>query len=192
MRVELPRRALVQALICASSVPLRTAAIDDSCGGASSYVVDTANYLPADELSRLERILQKGQEQTGVAIRVLTRSRASDEWTYDPASVKCKLGIDAAVRDNSIVLTADRGIQGALEAGSSFLNFQVGRNIGVNLPDVFFARLRQEYGRRSFVEARGEAASVVTAVELILTCLRSEEGFCTTVPPACLSKGCIT
>ena len=192
MRVELPRRGLMHAaLLCISSTPLYTGAMDDTaCGGA--LVLDTANYLPADDLARLERILKKGQEQTGISIRVLTRSRASEEWTYDANSIRCKLGIDAANRDSSIILTADRGISGALEAGSSFLSFQIGRSLQVPLPDVFFARLVQEYGRRKFVEARGEAASIVTAVEIILTCLRSEEGFCTSVPPPCLTRGCIT
>ena len=73
---------------------------------------------------------------------------------------------------------------GDWEAGSAFLSFQVGQNVLLNLPEFYFGRLVQEYGRRSFVEARGEAASIVNAVELILTCLRSEEGFCTSVPPA--------
>ena len=60
----------------------------------------------------------------------------------------------------------------------------VGNSVKFALPDVFFGRLKQEYGRSKFVEARGEAASVITAVELILTCLRSEEGYCVTVPSA--------
>ena len=126
-------------------------------------------------------VLQKGEEQTGVHIRVLTRSRSSDESTYDPRAIKSWLGPDAG---NNLLVLADRGIPGALESGSAYLTFSVGQNIQLALPDVFFARLKQEYGRRSFVEARGEAASIIVACELILTCLRSEEGYCTTVPPA--------
>ena len=116
---------------------------------------------------------------------VLTRTRSSEDWAFDPRAVRCRLGLDdASARASSILLVGDRGIAGALEAGSAFLSFEVGDNVKVSLPDVFFARLRQEYGRRSFVEPRGEAAAIVVACELILTCLRSEEGFCTSVPPA--------
>ena len=150
---------------------------------------DEANYLPAAELERLERIIAKGESQTGVKIRVLTRTRLSAEWTYDPGELRCALGLGSgAVRESAIVLVADRGIPGALEAGSAFLSFQVGRNVRLSLPDIFFSRLVQEYGRRSFVEKRGEAQSIVTAVELILTCLRNEEGYCTDVPPASMSS----
>ena len=82
------------------------------------------------------------------------------------------------------VLIADRGPPGALEAGSSFLTFDVGTGVNFVLPDIFWQRLQREYGKQRFVEARGEAASIIVACELILTCLRSEEGYCTTVPPA--------
>jgi hypothetical protein len=168
--------------------PLRVGAICEPLAleADDAIVADTAGYLPAVERTRLVRILRKGEAQTGVKIRVLTRSRAASEssaWAYEPSAARCRLGVAAAPAD-SILIVGDRGIAGALEAGSAFLTFEVGGNVRVSLPDIFFARLRQEYGRRSFVEARGEAASLIVAVELILTCLRSEEGFCTNVPPA--------
>ena len=177
------------ALLCAAttspSLPAR-ATDDAACASAAvqpALVADTASYLSASDLTRLERILAKGQNQTGVQLRVLTRSRASKEWTYDLSAVRCRLGITSP--SQSLLIVGDRGIQGALDAGSAFLTFPlVGNGVKLALPDVFFARLKQEYGRKSFVDLHGEAASLVTAVELILTCLRSEEGFCTTVPPA--------
>lgn len=146
-------------------------------------VLDTAGYLDAPELERLERILRKGEEQTGCAIRVLTRNRLSADWTRDTKAVRCAFDV-AATRD-SVLIVADRGIAGALEAGASFLSFDVaGPNVRLALPPSYWARLVQEYGRQSYVSKRGEAASIVTSCELILTCLRSEEGFCTTVPAA--------
>ena len=181
------RAALHAALLCASSAPLRAVEDGASCvadvAADDAIVADTAEFLPEKERTRLVRILRTGEQQTGVKLRVLTRSRASDDWTYDPRAIRCRLGLEAA-RGNQILMVADRGIPGALEAGSAFLSFQVGQNVLLNLPEFYFGRLVQEYGRRSFVEARGEAASIVNAVELILTCLRSEEGFCTSVPPA--------
>ena len=152
---------------------------------------DSANFLPDAERARLVRIIGKGEAQTGARLRVITRARAAaDERPYDPAVVRCWTGGEsAATRDNTLLIVADRGIPGALEAGSALLSFQVGQNLKLNLPEIFFSRLVQEYGRRSFVEKRGEAASIVIAVELILTCLRSEEGFCTTVPSASSTQG---
>ena len=189
----LTRRGLWMALLYAStSRPLLAAddATAAACGRATGsdgadIVYDAAGYLSSAEYTRLVRIIRLGEEQTGVRIRVLTRTRLSDEWTFDPPAVRCQLGIAAGDRDNTVLLVGDRGIAGALEAGSTFLSFQqVGTNVRLSLPDVWFARLKQEYGRRSFIEKFGEGASLIVAVELMLTCLRNEEGYCTAVPPA--------
>ena len=195
------RRALVHASLMLAAVldrPLPMAALEklpaaaaDSCAeipaapaaaeDGDDFILDAAGYLPAAERERLVRIMRKGEAQTGVRIRVVTRSRAPGaEWAYDPKTVRCRLGIENPIaRADSLLIVGDRGIAGALEAGSAFLSFDVGSNLQLSLDPTFFGRLRQEYGRRSFVEARGEAASVTIAVELILTCLRSEAGFCT-------------
>ena len=204
--MQLSRRAAFHAaLLCASTTsvpPLFAAdsiapdtpaplAADAPIDTGEDVVRDLAHYLPADEKERLIRILRKGEQQTGVRLRVLSRSRASPEWAFEPREVRSRLGIDAPSRPDSLLLIADRGLEGALEAGSAFLSFEVGDNLGAALPPVFFGRLRQEYGRQKFISARGEAASIVTACELILSCLRSEDGFCTSVPPPCLSKACV-
>ena len=133
-------------------------------------------------MSRLE-------ETSGFSVRVLTRDRRSAEWTREStiSVLACKLGVARGQLASSVIIVADRGIEGALEAGSSFLTFPVvGDNVQLYLPPVFWARLQREYGRRAFVENRGEAASIVTACELVITCLNSEDG-CIAVPPATAS-----
>ena len=67
--------------------------------------------------------------------------------------------------------------------GGSFLRYEVGDNVRMQMPDAFWGRLQREYGRIRYVESRGEAAAVVTSCELIITCLRDEQG-CTDVPDA--------
>ena len=59
--------------------------------------------------------------------------------------------------------------------GGSFLRYEVGDNVRMQMPDAFWGRLQREYGRIRYVQSRGEAAAVVTSCELIITCLRDTE-----------------
>ena len=179
------RRAAALALATGCAAP-RAAVADTSCGPAGRAVLDVKGVLAASDLERLETILGKLEKETGYRIRVLTRARNSAEWTQSRSDVRCALGVSAArggIDPSAVIVTADRGIKGALENGASYLTFDIGDSVRLALPDIFWSRLQREYGKRSFVEARGEAASVVTSCELILSCLRNEE-FCTGVPSA--------
>lgn len=153
--------------------------------------MDTAGYLrDAGDRERLERILSRLEDTSGFYVRVLTRDRKSEEWTREStvSALACRFGLTSRQRSSSVIIVADRGIEGALQAGSSFLTFPViGDNVQLYLPPVFWARLQREYGRRAFVESRGEAASIVTTCELIITCLNNDEDGCTSVPPASAS-----
>ena len=148
--------------------------------GAVPAVLDLAGYLDDAEVQRLTRIISRLEEVTSFRLRVLTRDRASPDWARDSRAIQCVFDLSG----NSILMTADRGIAGALEAGSAFLSFDVGPDARLALPDVFVSRLVNEYARRPFVAKRGEAASIVVASEIIITCLRSEDGFCLRVPRA--------
>jgi hypothetical protein len=163
-------------------------------GSQSRRVVDPAGFLPLQDYERLERILEKLELDTGYAVRVLSRSRRmlsdgagdyTDARQVSPVlTLRSTFNVTAAQQQQAILIVADRGIPGALEAGSSFLSFPyVGESARLALPDVFWGRLQREYGRRAFVAVRGEAASIVVTCELILSCLRNEE-FCTAVPSA--------
>ena len=97
------RAALHAALLCASSAPLRAVEDGASCvadvAADDAIVADTAEFLPEKERTRLVRILRTGEQQTGVKLRVLTRSRASDDWAYDPRAIRCRLGLEAVGLD---------------------------------------------------------------------------------------------
>ena len=168
------------------------AAADVLCGeedAGARPVLDTKRVPASAELERLERILRAVEADTGFRVRVLTRERNSAEWTRSRTATRCALGVASAggqMDPRAVVLIADRGIPGALENGSSYLTFDIGDAVRFVLPDVFWARLQREYGKRTFVEARGEAASVIVSCELVISCLRNEE-YCTGVPPAASS-----
>ena len=62
------------------------------------------------------------------------------------------------------------------------LNFNVGDGIKFALPNVFWTRLSGKYGNTFFVRENGMDLAVTNAIEAIVTCLRSEDGFCTAPP----------
>ena len=176
--------------------PGMPAAASSLCSDSPQRIVDSAGFLDDAQRSRLDRILLKLEEDTGFALRVLSRSRTrrgddddDESWyTLKPTAIlRCGFGLSGSGQ-NAMLIVADRGIAGALDAGSSFLTFPfVGDQANFALPDVFWKRLQREYGRKAFIDSRGEAASVIVACEQIITCLRSEEQFCTDVPPASAS-----
>lgn len=62
------------------------------------------------------------------------------------------------------------------------LNFNVGDGVKFALPNVFWTRLSGKYGTLFFVKENGIDLAVTNAVEAIVECLRSEDGFCTAPP----------
>ena len=145
---------------------------------ATGVVQDAANFLSSSERARLERIIGKLEADTGFELRVLSRARngfASDEdeevpWTRRPPSQILQCGFSKTPGVKTILIVADRGIAGALDAGSSFITFPyIGDAATLALPGVFFGRLQREYGRKAYVSSRGEAASIVATCEVIIT-----------------------
>lgn len=62
------------------------------------------------------------------------------------------------------------------------LNFNVGEGVKFALPNVFWTRLSGKYGTTFFVRENGIDLSVTNALEAIASCLRSEDGYCTSPP----------
>ena len=124
----------------------------------------------------------RAQEDTGFKLRVVTQSQSRGRAPGEQ-SLREWWALSGPADPNAVVLYADRGLTGSLESGRSFLRFEIGDNVRFYLPEVFWGRLRREYGMQAFVAARGEAAAIVTSCEIILTCLRNEE-YCTNVPSA--------
>ena len=174
------RRSLMPVFLASCSVRLPAVALVPP---PATVVQDRQGFLQLAEEQRLERILTKLEVDTGYKIRVLTQSKATAP-ELGPLLQSWQIGQGGRLRDpNAVLMVADRGLKGKLEAGGSFLRYEVGDNVRLKVPDTFWGRLQREYGRIRYVESRGEAAAVVTSCELIITCLRDEQG-CTDVPDA--------
>ena len=181
----LSRGSLLAAMLTSSLIepPAR-------CAG-NDVVLDANRFLAESEAARLDRILRRLEADTGYKVRVLSRSRGTDEWTRDRSSIRCALGVasSSGLDPDAVIIIADRGLQGALQAGSSFITYDIGERVRFALPDIFWTRLQREYGKATFVDKRGEASAIVTTCEVILSCLRLDpnEDVCTDVPPAASS-----
>jgi hypothetical protein len=62
------------------------------------------------------------------------------------------------------------------------LNFNVGEGVKFALPNIFWTRLSGKYGTTFYVRENGIDISVINAIEAIASCLRSEDGYCTSPP----------
>jgi hypothetical protein len=62
------------------------------------------------------------------------------------------------------------------------LNFNVGEGVKFALPNIFWTRLSGKYGTTFYVKENGIDIAVTNAIEAITSCLRSEDGFCTSPP----------
>ena len=145
--------------------------------GFAARVLDLESYLRDAQRTRLERILQTLEADTGYKLRVATQSRAT-------APGLKSLRAQWAADDRTVIVIADAGIPGALEAGNPFLRFDVGDEASFVMPPIFFSRLTREFGKAPFVSDPSKyGASIVASCEIILTCLRQEE-FCVDVPAA--------
>lgn len=64
----------------------------------------------------------------------------------------------------------------------NLLNFNVGDGVKFALPNIFWTRLSAKYGNTFFVKENGVDIAITNAIESIVSCLRSEDGFCTAPP----------
>lgn len=79
--------------------------------------------------------------------------------------------------DKYIVLVVDE-----FGGKGNVLNFNVGDGVKFALPNVFWTRLSGKYGTTFFVRDNGIDIAITNAIEAIAQCLKSEDGFCTSVP----------
>ncbi|GAQ84670.1 hypothetical protein KFL_002000060 [Klebsormidium nitens] len=129
-------------------------------------VIDVAGFLSEGQEKRLEKDLERLEDDTGYKLRVLAQNypetpglAVRDFWKVD---------------DRSIVFVADPSL------GGNILNFNVGAEVDLNVPKSFWSRLSGKYGNKFFWQEKGEDASIEAAVIAIDTCLREPPG-----PRAC-------
>eukprot|EP00741_Cyanophora_paradoxa_P019568 tig00021128_g18890.t1 len=131
-------------------------------------VIDLMDYLsPAQERKLAAQLTEL--DAKGFKIRVLTQS-----YPETPGeSIKEFWGLD----DSSIVMVVD-------DTFPNRLNFNVGQEVQLLLPQSFWTRLKSDYGNKTFTKgSAGELekdadAAIFKAVRRIENCLLNEGGTC--------------
>jgi len=138
-------------------------------------VIQTEKFLTAGQAKRLDKMMANLEEDTVFRLRFLCQNYPNtpglairDYWS---------LGKEDQKDDKYIVLVVDQ-----FGGRGNILNFNVGDGVKFALPNVFWTRLSGKYGTTFFVKDNGVDVAVENAVEAIVSCLRSEDGFCTSPP----------
>eukprot|EP00798_Chlamydomonas_sp_ICE-L_P016061 gene16061-22198_t len=124
-------------------------------------VIDVAGFLTPSEEARIKLRIKNLEADTGFRLRLLAQSypetpglAVRDYWKVD---------------DQSVVFVADPTF-------ANILNFNVGGNVDLEVPQSFWSRLSGKFGNKFYWQEKGEAASILQAVNAIDACLREEPG----------------
>jgi len=138
-------------------------------------VIQTEKFLTSGQVRRMDAMLASLEKDTGFRVRVLCQNYPNtpglairDYWD---------LGKEGQKDDKYVVLVVDQ-----FGGRGNVLNFNVGDGVKFALPNIFWTRLSAKYGNTFFVKENGIDLAITNAVEAIVTCLRSEDGFCTAPP----------
>lgn len=134
-------------------------------------VIQVEKYLATNQVKNLEEVLSRLEQDTGFRLRVLTQRypvtpglAIRDYW---------KLGEEGGGDDKYIVMVVDE-----FGGKGNPLNFNVGEGVKFALPNVYWTRLQGKFGNTFYVRENGLDVALLTAIDSIVNCLRSEDGFC--------------
>lgn len=184
---EVSRRTIVQSIMLSSFLPaivapqIATARLEavnrpdllPSEQGVN--VIQTEKFLTSGQAKRLDKMMVNLEKDTGFRLRVLCQNYPNtpglairDYWS---------LGKEDQKDDKYIVLVVDQ-----FGGRGNVLNFNVGDGVKFALPNVFWTRLSGKYGTTFFVRDNGIDVAIENAIEAIVSCLRSEDGYCVSPP----------
>ena len=128
----------------------------------------------------MDTMLANLEKDTGFRVRVLCQAcpntpglAVRDHWS---------VGKEDQKDDKYVILVVDE-----FGGKGNVLNFNVGEGVKFALPNLFWTRLQGKHGSTFFVKENGIDLAIVNAVEAIVTCLRSEDGFCVNAPDSGVS-----
>lgn len=142
---------------------------------AGVNVIQTEKFLTSGQAKRLDKLLAALERDTGFRVRVLCQNYPNtpglairDYWS---------LGKEDQKDDKYVVLVVDQ-----FGGKGNVLNFNVGDGVKLALPNVFWTRLQAKFGNTFYVRDNGIDLAITNAIDAIVSCLRSEDQFCTAVP----------
>ena len=134
-------------------------------------VIQTENVLTSGQVKKLEEVLKRLEKDTGFRLRIL-----SQRYPQTPGLAireYWKLGPDAGGDDKFIVMVVDE-----FGGKGNPLNFNVGEGVKFALPNTYWTRLQGKFGSMFFVRDNGLDVAMLSGIDSIVNCLRSEDGFC--------------
>ncbi|CAM9586500.1 unnamed protein product [Pylaiella littoralis] len=137
-------------------------------------VIDLVSMLTKGQAKRINKQLEDLEKATGYRLRLLCQKypetpglAVKDYWKVD---------------DKTIVMVVDAGEDDRKSGAVNILNFNVGDGLRLGLPPQFWQRLQNKYGNRFYVRDNGPDGAIMSAVDSITVCLRSDTGFCVDPP----------
>lgn len=138
-------------------------------------VIQTEKFLTSGQAKRMDKLLAALERDTGFRVKVLCQNYPNtpglairDYWS---------LGKEDQKDDKYVVLVVDQ-----FGGKGNVLNFNVGDGVKLALPNVFWTRLQAKFGNTFYVRDNGIDLAITNAIDAIVSCLRSEDQFCTAVP----------
>lgn len=139
-------------------------------------IIQTEKFLTSGQVKRLEQLLSSLEHDTGYRVRILCQAYPNtpglairEYWQMG--------NIETQPDDKYIILIVDE-----FGGKGNVLNFNVGDGTKLALPNIFWTRLQAKYGNTFFVRDYGIDMAITNAIETIISCLRSEDQYCITVP----------
>eukprot|EP00238_Polyblepharides_amylifera_P001541 CAMPEP_0196573262 /NCGR_PEP_ID=MMETSP1081-20130531/3192_1 /TAXON_ID=36882 /ORGANISM="Pyramimonas amylifera, Strain CCMP720" /LENGTH=234 /DNA_ID=CAMNT_0041890907 /DNA_START=71 /DNA_END=775 /DNA_ORIENTATION=+ len=162
---ELAGIALAAVLTFSSAAPA-LARLDpvnnpDLLPASFTTVIDTAGFLTPGEEDRMVQKIDRLEKDTGFKLRVLCQNYPNTPGL----AIRDYWGVDA----NSIVFVADPNF-------GNILNFNVGANLDLQIPQNFWTRLAGKFGTKKYWTENGNDTSIVNTVAAIDSCLREPIG----------------
>jgi TPM domain len=138
-------------------------------------VIQTEKFLTSGQAKRMDQLLSALERDTGWRVRVLCQAYPNtpglairDYWD---------LGKEGQKDDKYVVLVVDE-----FGGKGNVLNFNVGDGTKLALPNIFWTRLQAKYGNTFYVRDNGIDLAITNAIEAIVSCLKSEDQYCVSVP----------
>jgi TPM domain len=140
-------------------------------------VIQVEKFLTSGQAKRMDKLLGALERDTGYRVKVLCQAYPNtpglairDYWS---------LGQEGQKDDRYVVLVVDQ-----FGGKGNVLNFNVGEGVKLALPNVFWTRLQAKFGNTFYVKENGIDLAITNAIDSIVSCLRSEDQYCVSVPDA--------